>query len=151
MWDQDGIYGEVNYQRFKVMSEEDNYKLNVGLFSEPSNRLLSSHLFNRVGDSFSNANNGNFSTTDRPDNMVHNSNCAEKYFSAGWLKNCLSANIFGTDTNDIRTRAPWVGMTWKSFRGSRYSLKQLVMAIRPKRHNSNGRYCNHYYTYIQFN
>ena len=141
MWDQDGIYGEVNYQRFKVMSEEDNYKLNVGLFSEPSNRLLSSHLFNRVGDSFSDHKNANFSTKDRGINLMRYKTCGEKYLTAGWLKNCLTANIFGTDTNAVKTYARGMGMVWKSFRGSRYSLKQLIMAIRPKQqHYSHGRY-----------
>ena len=155
MWDQEGIYGEANYQRFKVMSEADNYKLIVGQFSEPRDRLHSTHIFDRAGDSFSGANSSDFRATDRPNHMGQDSNCVEKYFrkeyfSAGWLRNCLSANIFGTDTNKIRTHAPWEGITWKSFRGSRYSLKQLVMAIRPKQHNSYGTYCNHDCTYIQF-
>ena len=34
----------------------------------------------------------------------------------------------------------WVGINWKTFRGSKYSLNQLTMAIRPKQHQLYGTY-----------
>ena len=141
LWDHDGLYGEANYQHFKVLPEHDNYKLILGPFLKETD-----HLFlTRVGDSFSGHNFGKFSTKDRDNDLKGNISCAIRHKTAGWLKRCLSVNIFGSNMDEIQTARSWMGISWKSFRGARYSLNKLTMAIQPIRHHLSGSYCKQSY------
>ena len=148
MWDQEEIYGDAHYKRFLVMSGDGNYKPIVGAYKNKTGVGQDSQaLFSaRVGDSFSLLNTA-FST---PDKNNYSQHCKEvpKYRcnkalreTAGWFKNDtvnLMSNIFGTDTKNKHSKYPWTAMAWKSFRGTQYSLKKLVVSVRPNKDEMNG-------------
>nr|KAI8736545.1 Fibrinogen C domain-containing protein 1-like; partial Resistant factor [Biomphalaria glabrata] len=73
----------AQYSSFKILSEKEKYKLNIGVYS------------GNAGDSFSRHNNSFFSTFDR-DNDEHSSNCAVSYTGAWWYHSpCHSCNLNG--------------------------------------------------------
>ncbi|KAK0061491.1 BpFREP19.2, partial [Biomphalaria pfeifferi] len=73
----------AQYSGFKILSEKEKYKLNIGAYS------------GNAGDSFSNHNNAFFTTFDR-DNDEHSSNCAVNYSGAWWYSSaCHSCNLNG--------------------------------------------------------
>ncbi|KAK6966018.1 BgMFREP19.1 [Biomphalaria glabrata] len=73
----------AQYSSFKILSEKENYKLNIGVYS------------GNAGDSFSGHNNSFFTTFDR-DNDEHSSNCAVSYTGAWWYHSeCLYCNLNG--------------------------------------------------------
>ena len=140
LWDHDGVYGELIYYNFKILSEENQYKLNIGNVKRD---LEKEALFPTVlHDSFSSKNKGNFSTKDRDNDGKNKGSIAQKYKTAGWLKKerQLKVNLFGANLNKIETaNKDWKGLSWQSFRGSRYSLSKLIMAVRPSQHHVSGK------------
>ena len=95
----------------------------------------------RVGDSFSPHNDGEFNIKIKGLDKDNSWYRCPRDKTAGWFKGCITVNLFGSNLNVIQTKNSWMGIAWKSFRGSRYSLSKLTMAIRPKEHNLNGNYC----------
>nr|AEO50747.1 fibrinogen-related protein 3.3 [Biomphalaria glabrata] len=73
----------AQYSSFKILSEKEKYKLNIGVYS------------GNAGDSFSRHNNSFFTTFDR-DNDENSSNCAVVYTGAWWYKRgCHHSNLNG--------------------------------------------------------
>ncbi|KAK0065168.1 BpFREP3.1 [Biomphalaria pfeifferi] len=73
----------AQYSSFKILSEKEKYKLNIGNYS------------GNAGDSFSKHNNSLFTTFDR-DNDENSYNCAVKYTGAWWYHSgCHSCNLNG--------------------------------------------------------
>jgi len=138
LWDHDGVYGEVNYAKFKVLSENDNYKLILGNMKK--NLDEDDFVIKMAHDSFSSHSGAKFSTKDNDNDFAETNHLSRKYKTAGWLKRPrhLQANLFGTDLNTVKTKESLIGVTWNSFRGSRYSLKQAIMAVRPTQHSLRG-------------
>ena len=138
------MYGELSYYDFKILSEENQYKLNIGNVKRD---LEKEALFPTVlHDSFSSMNKGNFSTKDRDNDGKNKGSIAQKYKTAGWLKKerQLKVNLFGANLNKVETgNKDWKGVSWQSFRGSRYSLSKLIMAVRPSQHYVSGEIVNY--------
>ncbi|KAK0065198.1 BpFREP22.3 [Biomphalaria pfeifferi] len=72
----------AQYEKFKILSETEKYKLQIGNYS------------GNAGDDLSYHNNRYFSTFDR-DNDVSDTNCAERYSGAWWFGNCHDSNLNG--------------------------------------------------------
>ncbi|KAK0061490.1 BpFREP3.2 [Biomphalaria pfeifferi] len=73
----------AQYSSFKILSEKEKYKLNIGAYS------------GNAGDSFSNHNNSFFTTFDR-DNDENSSNCAVSFTGAWWYSSgCHRCNLNG--------------------------------------------------------
>ena len=138
LWDHNDIYGEVNYWKFKVLSEADNYKLELGKLKTRDD--FKHMLVRTADDSLSGVSGRKFSTKDNDNDAAKYKNIAKKYKSAGWLKRLahVEQNLFGSNLNTVQTKRENMGVTWNSFRGSRYSLKQAIMAIRPIEHYQYG-------------
>lgn len=69
-----------------------------------------------------------FTTIDK-DQDTHKSNCAQLAYGAFWYSRCFSANPNGIYT--WGPSPPAQGAQWTTFRGLEYSLKTIVMKIRP--------------------
>ena len=138
------MYGELIYYNFKILSEIDEYKLNIGnVKRDPEKEALFPTVLH---DSFSSMNKGNFSTKDRDNDLKEPKSIAQKYKTAGWLKKerQLKVNLFGANLNKVETgNKDWKGVSWQSFRGSRYSLSKLTMAMRPSQHYVSGEIVNY--------
>ena len=146
LWDHHDSYGEVSYKNFKILSEADNYTLSLGPLKR--NEEQEKIVLNTAHDSFSIHNMGRFSTKDKDNDIsIKNRNIAAMYMTAGWFQNenSIQSNLFGLNMNTIQTKSSWMGMSWKSFRGSRYSLRQLTMSIRPKMHIFRGKCTRQHY------
>ncbi|KAK0065169.1 BpFREP19.1, partial [Biomphalaria pfeifferi] len=73
----------AQYSGFKILSEKEKYKLNIGAYS------------GNAGDSFSSHNNSFFSTFDR-DNDEQSFNCAVDFTGAWWYQSaCHNCNLNG--------------------------------------------------------
>ena len=126
------------YQHFKVLAWNENYTLSVGKVkkSQEFDGLFS----NPVHDSLSDHDKVPFSTKDFDNDKSNGTNIAKKLKMAGWIKKFdnTETNLFGENLGHTKTRKSWMGINWESFRGSRYSLKKAIMAIRPRNHLTNG-------------
>lgn len=85
-------------------------------------------MFFPLGDSLILHNGHKFTTTDK-DQDVHGSNCARLCYGGFWYHECFGANPNGVYTWGPSPRA--TGVQWKTFRGLDYSLKTMIMKIRP--------------------
>ncbi|XP_030019386.1 microfibril-associated glycoprotein 4-like [Sphaeramia orbicularis] len=107
----------AHYSSFAVGSETDGYQLNLGNFVKGA-----------AGDSLKFHDGQKFTTIDR-DQDQHDSNCAMLCYGGFWYAACLEANPNGIYTWGPSSRA--AGAQWNSFKGLEYSLKTIVMKIRP--------------------
>uniref|UniRef100_A0A3B5ASN1 Microfibril-associated glycoprotein 4-like n=1 Tax=Stegastes partitus TaxID=144197 RepID=A0A3B5ASN1_9TELE len=107
----------AQYASFSVGPEWDEYKLHLGPF-----------LKGAAGDSLSYHNGCNFTTTDK-DQDTHNSNCARLAYGAFWYGACFHSNPNGIYTWGPSPHA--AGVQWKTFKGLEYSVKTMIMKIRP--------------------
>ena len=120
MEDFDGGKRHAVYQKFRVSSEEDGYRLAAESYSGDAGDSLTYHVGHR------------FSTKDKDHDSQPFINCAsDENIEAGWwYKNCWYSNLNGRylmgQHDDIQG-----GLTWKSWRGFHYSLKNVEMKIRP--------------------
>ncbi|KAM7381242.1 hypothetical protein PAMA_012204 [Pampus argenteus] len=107
----------AHYAAFSVGPETEGYMLNLGGFIKGA-----------AGDSLSVHNGQKFTTTDK-DQDKHGQNCARLCNGGFWYEACFSANPNGLyGWGPSRTAA---GVQWRSFRGLEYSLKTMIMKIRP--------------------
>ncbi|KAI8747655.1 BgiBFREP16.3, partial [Biomphalaria glabrata] len=81
----------AQYENFKVLSETEKYKLQIGKYS------------GNAGDSLSNHNSMFFSTFDR-DNDIYSLNCAVERSGAWWYYYCSASNLNGKWENDTHAR-----------------------------------------------
>lgn len=107
----------AHYASFSVGPESEGYKLNVGSF-----------LKGAAGDSLTYHNGRKFTTTDK-DQDASSSNCARSAYGAFWYGECFHANPNGIYTWGPSPHA--AGVQWRTFKGLDYSLKTLIMKIRP--------------------
>lgn len=111
------------YQKFRVTSEEDGYRLIVGNYSGNAYDGLRAH------------NGMKFTTFDR-DNDERCDNCAMAHLGGWWFKNCYSAHLTGRlgNMSNSNGQTCWQEhkICWAQTRPWRYvPLKKVTMLIRP--------------------
>ncbi|XP_066222833.1 ficolin-1-like isoform X1 [Saccopteryx leptura] len=116
--DFEGTRQFAKYQSFKLGSEQEKYKLELGAF-----------VGGTAGDSLKPHNNHPFSTKDR-DNDSNSGSCAESYRGAWWYYDCHVSNLNGRYLRGTHTTYA-AGINWLSGRGYNYSYKLSEMKVRP--------------------
>ncbi|XP_077529362.1 ryncolin-4-like [Haemaphysalis longicornis] len=117
---------KINYGRFTISSEEDNFRISVGDYTGPEG-----------WDVLTEANGQPFQTFDRiaSDNSAH-VNCAAERRGAWWYtSNCEGPNLNGVNFNGEHLY-PGTGIQWlnRSLEGvdwSKYSFAHVRMMIKP--------------------
>ncbi|KAM4663914.1 ficolin-2-like [Discoglossus pictus] len=108
----------AKYSSFKVLGEDEKYKLLLGDFKEGN-----------LGDSMKVHNNMKFTTKDQ-DNDANEKNCANLYNGGWWYYNCHHANLNGLYLlGEHSTYA--IGINWSTGKGWHYSYKHSEMKFRP--------------------
>lgn len=119
------VYKFARYGNFKVAGPEDGYMLTIGDYDTSST----------AGDSLSSHSGKKFSTRDRDNDKISSRNCAEENKSGWWFsRNCHDSNLDGIwklNGKDQNNPDAKDGIVWKSWKGDQYSLKNVIMAIRP--------------------
>ncbi|KAM3868093.1 angiopoietin-related protein 2b [Diretmus argenteus] len=116
-WSGRKVFAE--YASFRVESEADFYKLRVGRYH------------GNAGDSLTWHNGKQFTTLDR-DHDVYTGNCAHYQKGGWWYNSCAHSNLNGVWYRGGHYRSRYQdGVYWAEFRGGAYSLKKVVMMIRP--------------------
>ncbi|XP_028424276.1 microfibril-associated glycoprotein 4-like [Perca flavescens] len=119
MEDFEGNKAFARYTSFSIASECDGYRLNVSGF-----------IYGGAGDSLNYHNGQKFTTVDR-DQDSSTGSCAKYYLGAFWYNNCQEANPNGVYRWGADNSIQGVGVEWKGFKGTNYSLKTISMKIRP--------------------
>ncbi|GFR22747.1 protein scabrous [Trichonephila clavata] len=110
MWDIQDNYLYVDYEKFHVRSEMDQYAIEISNHSGNASDALTSH--NRMG----------FSTFDR-DNDASSANCAVHHTGGWWYQHCHRADLNGRYS---------LGMTWyDEFRQEWLQLVRVEIKIAP--------------------
>ncbi|XP_032775073.1 fibrinogen-like protein 1 [Rattus rattus] len=119
----------AQYEKFKVGDEKSFYELNVGEYSGTAGDSLSGTFHPEV-QWWASHQTMKFSTRDR-DNDNYSGNCAEEEQSGWWFNRCHSANLNGVYYQGPYRAETDNGVVWYTWRGWWYSLKSVVMKIRP--------------------
>ncbi|XP_030075562.1 ficolin-3 [Microcaecilia unicolor] len=117
--DFEGQSGFAEYTNFKILGEEEKYKLLVGSYSNGT-----------MGDSLRGHSNFTFSTKD-VDNDIYGGSCAQMYKGAWWYSNCHNSNLNGLYLKGNHTSYA-NGINWSAHKGYHYSYKYVAMKIRPE-------------------
>lgn len=116
-WQGRRVFAE--YDNFYLESEKDFYRLRLG------------HYRGNAGDSLSWHNNKQFTTLDR-DRDQYTGNCAHYQKGGWWYYTCAHSNLNGVWYKGGHYRSKYQdGVYWAEFRGGAYSLKSVVMMMRP--------------------
>ncbi|XP_041856646.1 angiopoietin-related protein 2b isoform X2 [Melanotaenia boesemani] len=116
-WSGRKVFAE--YASFRVEPESDFYKLRVGRYH------------GNAGDSLTWHNGKQFTTLDR-DHDAYTGNCAHYQKGGWWYNSCAHSNLNGVWYRGGHYRSRYQdGVYWAEFRGGAYSLKKVVMMIRP--------------------
>ncbi|KAG7480505.1 hypothetical protein MATL_G00056790 [Megalops atlanticus] len=116
-WSGRKVFAE--YASFRIESEAEFYKLRVGRYH------------GNAGDSLTWHNGKQFTTLDR-DHDVYTGNCAHYQKGGWWYNACAHSNLNGVWYRGGHYRSRYQdGVYWAEFRGGAYSLKKVVMMIRP--------------------
>lgn len=119
-----GVYKFSRYANFNVGSSLNDYMLTVSNYNESST----------AGDSLSSHSGARFSTADRDNDNHRSKNCAQENKSGWWFYNCHDSNLNGVWKDGGRIASDpdaKDGIVWQSWKGDQYSLKNVIMAIRP--------------------
>ncbi|XP_026126184.1 angiopoietin-related protein 2-like [Carassius auratus] len=109
----------AEYASFRLEPESDFYRLRVGRYH------------GNAGDSLTWHNGKQFTTLDR-DHDVYTGNCAHYQKGGWWYNACAHSNLNGVWYRGGHYRSRYQdGVYWAEFRGGAYSLKKVVMMIRP--------------------
>ncbi|XP_072538182.1 angiopoietin-related protein 2b [Salminus brasiliensis] len=109
----------AEYASFRLEPEADFYKLRVGRYH------------GNAGDSLTWHNGKQFTTLDR-DHDAYTGNCAHYQKGGWWYNACAHSNLNGVWYRGGHYRSRYQdGVYWAEFRGGAYSLKKVVMMIRP--------------------
>ncbi|KAM7305084.1 protein scabrous [Ixodes scapularis] len=112
LWDTAGRYKFVEYNRFRVASEAERYRLEVYGYHGNASNALEYHSGMA------------FSTADR-DNDFSSTHCAMYYSSGWWYNHCQYVNINGKYN---------VGLTWYDMDALEWvQLSRVEMKVRPAR------------------
>ncbi|XP_061762849.1 angiopoietin-related protein 2b [Nerophis ophidion] len=116
-WSGRKVFAE--YASFRVEAEADFYKLRLGRYH------------GNAGDSLTWHNGKQFTTLDR-DHDAYTGNCAHYQKGGWWYNSCAHSNLNGVWYRGGHYRSRYQdGVYWAEFRGGAYSLKKVIMMIRP--------------------
>lgn len=116
-WSGRKVFAE--YASFRLEPESEFYRLRLGRYH------------GNAGDSFTWHNGKQFTTLDR-DHDVYTGNCAHYQKGGWWYNACAHSNLNGVWYRGGHYRSRYQdGVYWAEFRGGSYSLKKVVMMIRP--------------------
>ncbi|XP_033850964.2 angiopoietin-related protein 2 [Acipenser ruthenus] len=116
-WSGRKVFAE--YASFRLEPESEHYKLRLGRYH------------GNAGDSFTWHNGKQFTTLDR-DHDVYTGNCAHYQKGGWWYNACAHSNLNGVWYRGGHYRSRYQdGVYWAEFRGGSYSLKKVIMMIRP--------------------
>lgn len=116
-WSGRKVFAE--YASFRVDPESEFYKLRVGRYH------------GNAGDSLTWHNGKQFTTLDR-DHDLYTGNCAHYQKGGWWYNSCAHSNLNGVWYRGGHYRSRYQdGVYWAEFRGGAYSLKRVIMMIRP--------------------
>ncbi|BFZ11762.1 hypothetical protein BsWGS_14801 [Bradybaena similaris] len=121
--DWNGTTKHAYYDHFWVDGEEEDFRLHLFGYSGDAGDGLGKHSGMK------------FSTFD-VDNDVLNTkmggSCAKRFQGAGWYYQCYSSNLMGRyyAGGEVPEKR-FDGVAWKPWRGPGYSLKTVVLAVRP--------------------
>ncbi|XP_021963890.1 angiopoietin-2 isoform X2 [Folsomia candida] len=122
--DFDGEKRYAEYSTFRVASETDGFRLEVGGYSGDAGDALSDPWYGAHGSAFS--------THDR-DNDRSSLNCASMLKGGWWWKSCgRGLNGLYFDTQQPDSALARQGIVWFRWKGWDYTLKKATMMIRPK-------------------
>ncbi|KAG5263421.1 hypothetical protein AALO_G00264660 [Alosa alosa] len=127
--DFDGAYRYAVYEKFKVSSEQEKYQLNFGEYKGNAGNSLAGSSHPEV-QWWASHQGMKFSTFDN-DNDRYDRNCAKEDKSGWWFNRCHSANLNGVYYQGPYSSVTDNGIVWYTWHGWWYSLKSVVMKIRP--------------------
>ncbi|XP_078357593.1 ficolin-2-like isoform X1 [Oculina patagonica] len=120
MEDYEGDRRYAEYVTFSVADESDNYRVTIdGYQGTAGDSLLS------LSKPISNM---QFTTKDRDNDVNGNGNCAFHFKGGWWYNGCHNVNPNGL----YQGGGYGEGITWTSFRGQEYSLKNMEIKVRPQ-------------------
>ncbi|XP_070613694.1 fibrinogen-like protein 1 isoform X1 [Erythrolamprus reginae] len=119
----------AQYEKFRVADEQNSYKMNCGQYSGTAGDSLTGGFHPEV-KWWANHQGMKFSTKDR-DNDNYEKNCAEEDEAGWWFNRCHTANLNGLYYNGPYSAKTDNGIVWYTWRGWWYSLKSVVMKVRP--------------------
>uniref|UniRef100_A0AAY4DM04 Fibrinogen C-terminal domain-containing protein n=1 Tax=Denticeps clupeoides TaxID=299321 RepID=A0AAY4DM04_9TELE len=116
-WQGRQVFAE--YDSFHLEPESDWYRLRLGSYRGDA------------GDSLSWHNNKAFTTLDR-DRDAYSGNCAHYQKGGWWYHMCAHSNLNGVWYRGGHYRSRYQdGVYWAEFHGGSYSLKKVIMMIKP--------------------
>ncbi|XP_077352370.1 angiopoietin-related protein 6 isoform X2 [Festucalex cinctus] len=116
-WQGRQVFAE--YDSFRLEPESDWYRLRLGQYR------------GTAGDSLSWHNNKAFTTLDR-DKDGYTGNCAHYQKGGWWYHMCAHSNLNGVWYRGGHYRSRYQdGVYWAEFHGGSYSLKRVLMMVRP--------------------
>ncbi|KAM9413506.1 fibrinogen-like protein 1 [Salvelinus alpinus] len=127
--DFEGVQRYAVYKNFKVADEKEFYQLQFGEFSGDSGDSLSGSYHPEV-QWWASHQGMKFSTYDK-DNDRYERNCAKEDKGGWWFNRCHSANLNGYYYHGAYSAVTDNGVVWYTWHGWWYSLKSVVMKIRP--------------------
>ncbi|XP_038234358.1 angiopoietin-related protein 6 isoform X1 [Dermochelys coriacea] len=114
-----GRQAYAHYDRFALEPESDSYRLRLGWYR------------GSAGDSLAWHDGCPFSTLDR-DHDAYSGSCAQYQKGGWWYNACAHANLNGVWYKGGHYRSRYQdGVYWAEFRGGAYSLRKVVMMVRP--------------------
>ncbi|XP_078372113.1 microfibril-associated glycoprotein 4-like [Oculina patagonica] len=116
--DFNNVSAYAEYDKFKVLNEQDFYALGIGKYTGTS------------GDSLTWHNGLPYSTEDRNSGDCSAGNCATIYHGAWWYGDSFQSNLNGKYYLTQSTPT-FDGIIWAAWRGFQTSLKKTEMKIRP--------------------
>ncbi|MBN3317341.1 FGL1 protein, partial [Atractosteus spatula] len=117
------------YRNFKVGDEQSSYRLSFGEYSGTAGDSLSGRYHPEV-QWWAGHNGMNFSTYDR-DNDRYEGSCAQEDTAGWWFNRCHSVNLNGYYYKGPYTAVSDNGIIWYTWHGWWYSIRSVVMKIRP--------------------
>uniref|UniRef100_A0A8C7XKB2 Angiopoietin-like 1a n=1 Tax=Oryzias sinensis TaxID=183150 RepID=A0A8C7XKB2_9TELE len=116
-WAGKKVYAE--YSSFHLESENQGYRLRLGTYQ------------GNAGDSLSSNNGKQFTTLDR-DRDAFSGNCAHFHRGGWWYNDCGQTNLNGVFHSGGVYRSKFQdGIFWADYGGGFYSLKSVLLMIRP--------------------
>ncbi|XP_019408147.1 PREDICTED: fibrinogen-like protein 1 [Crocodylus porosus] len=119
----------AQYTNFRVADGEGSYWMTCGEYSGTAGDSFTGGFHPEV-KWWSDHRGMKFSTRDR-DNDNYEGNCAEEDKSGWWFNRCHSANLNGVYYKGPYTAKTDNGIVWYTWHGWWYSLKSVVMKVRP--------------------
>lgn len=120
-WNKQAKFADYGY--FVVDGEEEGYRLHIGEYSGDA------------GDGMGKHNQHKFSTRNVDNDKIvkeFGGSCAKRFTGAWWYYKCYMSNLNGKYYRGGKIpEKKFDGITWKPWTGPNYSMKIVVMKVRP--------------------